>query len=127
MIVGAHALAIHAKPRYTGDLDVFIEAAPDNAERLIAALADFGFGTLAITAEEMSRAGEVLQLGFPPNRIDVMTRIDGVTFEEAWPRRVEGTYAGHRVFFIGKEDFIRNKKAAGRPQDLADVDLLRRF
>jgi len=127
LVVGAHALAVHAKPRFTKDLDVFIDASLENATRLVAALDDFGFGTLGITAEEMSRPGEVVQLGFPPNRIDVMTRIDGVTFEEAWPHRVEATYAGEPAFFIGREDLIRNKEACARPQDLADADLLRRF
>lgn len=95
LIVGAHALAFHAKPRYTKDLDIFVEAS--------------------------------VQLGVPPNRIDLMTSIDGLTFEDAWRHRVEGTFAGVPVHFIGKDDLIRNKSASGRAQDLADLELLRRF
>lgn len=125
MIVGAHALAFHAKPRYTKDLDVFVDASPENAARIVAALDAFGFGGLGITAADFAEH-RIVQLGQPPNRIDLMTSIDGITFEEAWAGRVEGTYEGERVFFIGKPDLIRNKAASRRPQDLADLDLLRR-
>lgn len=127
LLIGAHALGFHAKPRYTKDLDVLIEPSEENARRVIAAIDEFGFGALGLQAQDLSEPGRIVQLGYEPNRIDILTRIAGVTFEEAWENRVEATYAGQRVFFIGAKDLIRNKEAAARPQDLADADLLRRF
>jgi hypothetical protein len=127
LIVGAHALGFHARPRYTKDLDIFVEASPENAGRVVDAIGEFGFANLGITADDLAERGRVIQLGFPPNRIDVMTNISGVTFAEAWEHRVEGTLGDQPVFFIGKADLMRNKSAAGRHQDLADLELLRRF
>lgn len=126
LVVGAHALAVHAKPRYTKDLDLFVEPSPENARRIVAAIADFGFADLGINETDFVEH-RIVQLGMPPNRIDLMTSIDGVSFEEAWAGRIEGTFAGERVFFIGRDELARNKAAAGRPQDLADLDTLRRF
>ena len=111
LVVGTHALAVHAKPRYTKDLDLFVAPSIENARRIVEALADFGLGDAAIT-----EAG-----------INVITSIDGVSFEEAWAGRIEGTFAGEKVFFIGRDELTRNKAASGRPQDLADLDTLRRF
>ena len=127
LIVGAHALAFHAKPRYTKDLDVFIEATPVNATRVVEALEEFGFGGLGISSNDFNTPGRIVQLGGPPNRIDLMTRIDGVSFDEAWASRVDGRYGAVTVPFIGYEALVRNKAAAGRPQDLADLDTLKRF
>jgi len=127
LIVGAHAIAFHAKPRYTEDFDVLIEPSPENAQRVLAALNDFGFGTLNITESDLSQPGQVVQLGFPPNRIDIITSISAINFEEAWERRIAGEFGGEHVFFIGKSDLIRNKQAVARPKDLMDLDLLRRF
>ena len=127
LIVGAYAIGFHAKPRYTKDLDVFLEPSPDNARRVLAALHDFGFGALQLSVDDLAVPGRVVQLGVEPHRIDLMTRIDGITFEEAWANRVSGTIGGVPVFFIAREDQIRNKVASARPQDLADADLLRRF
>ena len=124
LIVGAHAIAFHGKPRFTEDFDVLVEPSPENAKRVRAALEDFGFGTLSITVDDLSTPGQIVQLGFPPNRIDIITRIDGVTFEEAWNSRVKGTFGGEPVAFIGKSELIRNKKAVGRPKDLIDLELL---
>jgi len=126
VVVGAHALAYHAKPRYTKDLDLFIEADPVNGERVVAALEEFGFSGLGIVPEDFTATGRILQLGVPPNRIDLMTSIDGVDFEEVWSSRVEGTYGAQVVPFIGKAALIKNKSASGRPQDLADLELLRK-
>jgi hypothetical protein len=126
LVVGAHALAVHAKPRYTKDLDLFVEPSVENARRIVAAIADFGFGDLGISESDFLEH-RIVQLGMPPNRIDLMTSIDGVTFEEAWAGRIEGTFAGEQVFFIGRDELTRNKAASGRPQDLADLDTLRRF
>ena len=124
VIVGAHAVAYHAKPRYTKDLDLLIEPSRQNAQRILRALADFGFSEVGLQVEDLSEPGRIVQLGFPPNRIDLMTAIDGVPFSEVWAGRVEGSYGGASVFFIGREELIRNKKASGRPQDLADLDWL---
>ena len=90
IIVGGHALAYHGRPRYTKDLDVLIEPTPENAARVVEALTDFGFGSVGLTADDFSRRGPVVQLGVAPNRIDLITAIDGVSFAEAWSGRVEG-------------------------------------
>jgi hypothetical protein len=124
LIIGAFAVAFHAKPRFTKDLDIFVEATADNAERLLRAVDAFGFGTLGLTAVDFA-PGRVTQLGFPPNRIDLVTSIDGVTFEEAWASRVSGTYGDIDVWYIGRDALVRNKTAAARPQDLMDLATLR--
>lgn len=127
LIVGAHALAWHAKPRYTKDLDIFLEANAANATHAVQALVDFGFAGLGITASDLATPGSILQLGVPPTRIDLLTRIDGVTFEEAWRSRVTGIYGRLEVPYIGFDALVQNKTAAARPQDLADLETLRRF
>lgn len=124
LIVGAHAVAYHAKPRYTKDLDVLVEPTSENARRILEALTDFGFGELNLTIDDFAKPQRIVQLGFPPNRIDLMTSIDGVEFPEAWAGRAEGIYGSTKVFFIGRQELIRNKKASGRPQDLADLSWL---
>ena len=126
VIVGAHAVAFHAKPRYTKDLDVLVEASAENAQRVLDALADFGFGDLGLTTPDFAQPGRIVQLGFPPNRIDLMTSIDGVSFADVWKGRVEATYGNTRVFIIGREELIRNKTASARPQDLADLSWLKK-
>ena len=125
VVVGAHAVAFHAKPRYTKDLDVLVEPSVDNAQRVLSALADFGFSDLGLSVADFSELGRIVQLGFPPTRIDLMTSIDGVSFEEVWQGRVEAAYGRTRVFMIGRQQLIRNKIAAGRPQDLADLSWLK--
>lgn len=124
VIVGAHAVAFHAKPRYTKDLDILVEPSAENARRVLDALSDFGFGDLNLSIEDFTEPGRIIQLGFPPNRVDLMTSIDGVTFAEVWRGRAEGTYANTTVFFIGRSQLMQNKKASGRPQDLADLSWL---
>lgn len=125
VVVGAHAIAHHAKPRYTKDLDLFVEPDHDNGRRIVSALEEFGFGGLGISAQDFDRPGRILQLGAPPNRVDLMTSIDGVTFSEAWDSRVEGSYGSVRVAYIGYEALVRNKTAAARHQDLADLEILK--
>lgn len=127
LVVGAHALAFHAKPWYTKDIDIFVDASEENARRIVAAIDELGLGALGITAADLATEHRVVQLGVPPNRIDLMTSIDGLTFDDAWRSRVEGSFGGVPVSFIGKDDLIRNKAASGRAQDLADLELLRRF
>ena len=121
LVVGGYAVAAHGLPRYTGDFDAWIWLDAGNAELLITALDEFGFGGLGLTAGDFIEPGVVVQLGYPPNRIDILTSIDGVNFDEAWQRRFEIEIDGRTVSFIGRHDLIVNKTAAGRPQDLADV------
>ena len=121
MIVGGYALAAHGLPRATGDLDAWIWPDPDNARRILEVLDEFGFGELAITEDDLTSPDLVIQLGYPPYRIDLLTRIEGVNFESAWQRHVEVILDTVRVPFIGRDDLIANKRAVGRPQDVADV------
>lgn len=124
IVVGGHALAFHGHPRYTKDLDVFVEPSSENAEALLGALAAFGFGSVGLTAADFA-PGKVVQLGVAPNRIDLMTAIDGVSFSDAWAARETGRFGEVPVHYIGRDTFIRNKQASGRPQDLADIAALR--
>ena len=119
-------MAVHGVPRSTGDLDVWIECAEANADRAWQALDEFGapVEALGVTRHDLLRPGTVLQLGLPPRRIDVLTRITGVDFEDAWRRRVEQMLDGCPIAYLGRVDLIANKRAVARPQDLADVALL---
>jgi len=124
VIVGGYAFAYHAKPRFTKDVDVFVDPTPENAALLMAALEDFGFGNVGLTAADFSAPGAIVQLGLPPNRVDLLTTIDGVSFEDAWAGRVSGLYGAQPVFYLGLEELRRNKRASGRAQDLADLESL---
>jgi hypothetical protein len=124
LVVGAVALAYHGFPRYTGDLDILVHNTLENAQRLEAVLASFGFGSLGLKAADFVGCYQVIQLGMPPNRIDLLTSITGVSFDEAWAGRVEGEFAGIRVSFIGRKELIQNKKSTGRSQDYADLEVL---
>jgi hypothetical protein len=121
LLIGGHAMAVHARPRHTEDLDLFLDATKANAPRVLRALADFGFGSVAPRVELLERPEKVFMLGRLPYRIDLLTRIDGVDFRQAWAGKVEAQIGGLRVFVIGKRELIQNKLAAGRPKDLADV------
>jgi hypothetical protein len=124
LIVGGYAVAFHAKPRFTKDIDLLVEPNPDNAQRLLRALSDFGFGALGLTVDDFTTPGRVVQLGMAPNRVDLMTAIDGVSFIDAWTGRVSGHFGAVPVFYIGKAELVRNKRATGRAQDLADIDAI---
>lgn len=124
LIVGGYAFALHAHPRFTGDMDVFVAPTDINAQKIIQALTDFGVPLSPLTWEDLARPGQVVQLGSPPLRIDIMTTIDGVSFEDAWLRRVESRYGDQPVYFISREDLITNKRASGRKQDLLDLESL---
>ena len=117
-------MAFHAKPRFTKDIDIFVEPSPENAERLLAALDDFGFGGLGLTEEDFASPEKIVQLGIAPNRVDLVTAIDGVSFDEAWAGRVAARFGDQDVFYLGKAELIKNKKASGRPQDLLDLEWL---
>jgi hypothetical protein len=124
LIVGAHAVAANGRPRATQDLDVLVEPTTDNAQRLCAALGDFGFAELATAVEEFSQQERMATLGNPPLRIDIMTSIDGVTFDQAWNGRLQATFGDHTVGFLGRAELLANKRASGRPKDLLDIALL---
>lgn len=126
LIVGAHALAALGRPRYTEDLDIFVEPTRKNAVRICAALRDFGFGVYA-DVDYFAEPGEDLQgiqLGIEPLRIDVIKSLPGVSFAEAWRGSVRTSIDGHRVRAIGRKAFLKNKRAAGRAKDLSDIGLL---
>ena len=124
LVVGAHALAAHGRPRATGDLDIWVRPSSDNADKVWAALAGFGAPLSALKKQDLTTPGIVFQIGVEPVRIDILTALDGVDFEGAWSRRIVVDVDGQSVPLLGKDDLIRNKRAAGRPQDLADVAAL---
>ena len=128
VIVGAYAVAFHGAPRASGDIDVFIRPSPENAERVFGALARFGapVQSAGATPTDFAQPGLVYQIGLPPRRIDVLTQISGVTFEEAWASRVVAEVDGRAVGFIGREALLKNKEATGRIRDLADAARLRK-
>lgn len=125
IVVGGHAVAYHGHPRYTGDIDFLLRPTRANAALVLEALRRFGFGTLALSEDDFVRPGSVVQLGRPPNRIDLLTSISGVEFESAWVASARGSLDGIDVAFLGLEHLLVNKQAAGRPKDLADIDALR--
>jgi hypothetical protein len=124
VVVGAVALAHHGFPRYTGDLDVLVRNSTDNSKRLESALGEFGLAALGLKAVDFVDSYRVIQLGLSPNRIDLLTSLTGVRFDEAWAGRVETVIGGTRVNFIGREPLIRNKRLTGRAQDKADLEAL---
>ena len=123
LIVGAHALAAHGVPRVTGDLDVWVEPTPENARRVWRSLAEFGapVETLNIHEADFTKRDQVVQLGIPPYRVDIMTSISGVDFSEAWSGRLDGRLHDVPVAFLGRDAFIRNKRSSGREKDLQDL------
>lgn len=123
VIVGAYALAFLGAPRYTGDVDIWIRPVPANARALLLAVERFGFQSLSLTEQDVL-SGKIIQLGYPPVRIDLLTDLDGVTADEIWNSRREGPFGDQTVFYIGREVLIKNKRAAGRPKDVADLAAL---
>ncbi len=126
LVVGAHAVAFYAEPRFTKDLDVWVGATPANALRVFAALQAFGAPLAGVSEADFVHPGAVLQIGVAPNRIDLATQIDGVTFEDAWPNRTPSTFGDQAIWIIGRAELLRNKASAGRPQDLLDLALLQK-
>jgi hypothetical protein len=125
VVVGAHALAFHGAPRFTGDLDIFVRPTEANAPRVLAAIAQFGFPTTPLTPVDIVEGIKIIEMGVSPVQIHVMSAIDGVTWDEVWAGREEGQFGAQTVAFIGRDAFLRNKRAAGRPKDFADIDALR--
>ena len=122
LIVGAYALALHGRPRATGDLDVWVDASPENARHVMTALAAFGAPMGDISEADFARPGVVYQIGVAPGRIDLLTDLTGVTFDEAWSDRMRHSFGDVEVDFIGRSSLVRNKRATGRPKDLIDIE-----
>ena len=122
VIVGAYALAFHGCPRYTGDLDLLVKPYPDNAKRIIEAIKEFGFESLNLTIDDFSSPEKVIQLGVPPICIDLITSLTALTWDQVESHKVKGEYGNIPTYFIGKDEFIINKKSLGRHKDLADVE-----
>ncbi|HAJ57485.1 MAG TPA: hypothetical protein DCL35_06920 [Candidatus Omnitrophica bacterium] len=123
-IVGAYAVAFYGEPRYTKDMDIFVEPDKDNAHRIIKSLAEFGFKSLTLEEKDLIRKGKIIQLGYEPVRIDLLTSIDGCDFKEVWKNRATGSYGKQKVIFIGFDELIKNKKKSGRKQDNVDISIL---
>lgn len=124
VVVGAHAVAYHGRPRYTGDLDLFVRPSMDNARRIVRTLQDFGFEALGIDIADLIEPGRVVQLGVAPNRIDMLTALTGVSFDQAWEGSEETLLDGVPVRMLGRRELLANKRALGRPRDLADIEFL---
>jgi len=124
LIVGGYALAFHGAPRFTGDIDLLVKADSENAKRILSALEEFGFGSLNLSEVDFTSPNNVIQLGVPPVRVDIMTSLTAVGWEKAQADRVQGNYGDTPAYFISKADFIANKRALGRKRDLADLEAL---
>jgi hypothetical protein len=126
MVVGAHALTYHGRPRHTGDLDIWIQPSETNAAKIVNVLDDFGFSSLGLTEADFLKDNYVTQLGYPPLRIDILNVISGVEFDLAYMNKVTGEVDGLTVNFINIPDFIKNKEATGRAKDLGDIEAIRK-
>lgn len=123
-IIGAYAVAFYAKPRYTKDIDILVEPKKENAQKILRALKEFGFGELSISVYDLTREGNILQLGYEPMRIDLLNKLEGFQFQDIWQNRVTGDYGSEKVYFISLDDLIKNKKMSARPSDKIDIELL---
>jgi hypothetical protein len=125
LVVGGYAVALHGYPRYTKDLDVWVEMTPDNAAKIVKALDEFGFGSLGLQAADFLVVDQIIQLGYPPNRIDLLSTLPGVDFAACYASRIGVEVDGIPVNFIDLESLKKNKQASGRLQDLADLENLK--
>jgi hypothetical protein len=124
LVIGGYAIALHGHPRYTKDLDIWIEMTRDNAAQIVRALDQFGFGSLGLKEDDFLVADQIIQLGYPPNRIDLLTSAPGVDFETCYASRVCTDVDGVPINFIDLENLKKNKRSCGRKQDLADLEAL---
>jgi len=124
VVVGGYALAFHGAPRYTGDIDILVKPDEENAQRVLNALEEFGFGSVGLKKTDFMYQNTVVQLGVPPVRVDIITSISGVSWDEAFEGRAAGKYGDITVYYIGRDQFIENKRAIGRRKDLADLEAL---
>lgn len=122
VVVGGYAVIFHGYPRFTGDMDVFYDVEQKNIEALIFALKEFGFDLPSLNAQELAKKGQIVQLGQPPNRIDLINRITDGEFSSVWQKKIAGNYGEAAVFYIHLEDLIKNKKAVARPKDQQDLE-----
>ena len=125
LIVGGYAVGIHGHPRYTGDLDIWLNPSPENAELILKSVNEFGFSSFKLSVEDFTKPGKVIQLGYPPLRIDLLTEIDGVVFKDCFENRKEVIIDNLKFNFIGYNDLLKNKKESGRPRDIDDIDNLK--
>jgi hypothetical protein len=124
LLVGGHALAFHGVPRFTKDIDFWVRPETANASRLLEALAEFGFSSTGLTVDDFATPGKIVQLGIAPNRIDLITRVDGVEFDEAWAQRIAMTYHDVALHVLSLPLLIVNKRSTGRDQDALDAKTL---
>ncbi|KPL07831.1 hypothetical protein AMJ85_09320 [candidate division BRC1 bacterium SM23_51] len=124
VIVGGYAVAFHGAPRLTGDMDIFVKPDLTNARRILDALEEFGFGSVGLQTKDFEAADNVVQFGVPPVRVDIMTSVTGVSWDEVYSGRAEGKYGDVLVSYIGREQLLANKRALGRKRDLADLEAL---
>jgi hypothetical protein len=127
LIVGGYAFSFHAEPRFTKDIDFFVEMSPQNADKIMKTLTEFGFKNIGLEKEDFMSPNQIIQLGYAPVRIDIVTTLKAVDFDSAWQNRVEGKYGDIPAFFISKTDLIKNKSAVGRKQDEADIEKLQKI
>lgn len=124
VVIGAYALAFHGAPRFTGDLDLLVQPSLDNGHRLLTAIERFGFPAAPLTPADIVAGRKVIEMGVPPVQLHIMSAIDGVTWDEVWNSREPGRFGSHEVSFIGRHTLLKNKRASGRPKDLADIAAL---
>jgi Nucleotidyl transferase of unknown function (DUF2204) len=124
LIVGGYAVGVHGHPRYTGDLDIWLNPTTENARSILAAVNEFGFSSSKLSIDDFTKVGNVIQLGYPPLRIDLLTDIDGVTFTDSYKNRKEVEIDDLFVNFIGYSELLKNKKESGRPRDIDDINNL---
>lgn len=127
LIVGGYAVGFHSRPKFTHDLDIWIENSEGNARLVLAVLKDFGFGDLEITVIDLTNPDRIIQLGYAPLRIDIITSVSGLDFSAAFQEKVEGKYLGVSANFISIKDLLKNKKSSGRKQDLEDIDWIKKY
>ena len=123
-IIGSYALAFHARPRYTKDIDFLIDISPENAKKIKSALDEFGFASVNLTEDDFLKEGNIIQLGYEPVRIDIITSITGLEFADVWKSRIQGPYGRQTINYIDRQNLIRAKKISNRPQDKVDLKLL---
>lgn len=126
-IVGAYAVAFYGRPRYTKDMDILIEPEVKNAEKIVKALNEFGFKNCGLQVKDFTEKGRIIQLGYEPIRVDIITSILKVNFEDIWKNKKKGAYGSQKVFFIALKDLIKIKKISNRKQDKVDLEILKRF
>ncbi|HEX9935037.1 MAG TPA: hypothetical protein VGB38_07565 [bacterium] len=125
--MGGYAVGFHSRPKFTQDLDVWIECNADNASRMLAVFKDFGFSDMTVTMDDLKKQDTIIQLGVAPLRIDIMTGVSGLRFSSSYKKKIKGTYSGVSTHFVSVQDLLKNKRASGRENDLQDVQWIRKY